>query len=205
MESIWHRACTHYDVPEDVAKTWYTRIRERLNQIQPTRAYHNWNEMMLRKEEHLESCKPNIVLAAFFQYFAYDGNRSCVRENCAAFKDFCTDAMLEDETSKAHVLKLLGDKAIECELDASIEDDANILQDLDLIILGAPSDVYKSYSQLLRREYFHMNDESYRLMRLKVLETLLKIPNIFSTEEYQNKYEETARINIEEEISTLRV
>lgn len=100
MEKIWKKVCDHHDVPEQVAKEWFARIQEHLSSESPTRAYHNWQEMMQRKEPHLAGCaNPNIVLAAFFQYYHFDGNRSCSEENIEVFEEFCHDAVIEDVSS----------------------------------------------------------------------------------------------------------
>lgn len=96
MEQIWRNICAHYDVPEDVTNAWFARIEQHLSEDSPTRAYHNWQEMMQRKHEHLSDCAPSIALAAFFQYYHFDGNRSCVQQNCEVFEEFCRDAMIED-------------------------------------------------------------------------------------------------------------
>lgn len=96
MEELWHKMCNHFAVPEDVAKSWYTRIYQRLNESHSKRYYHNWNEMMQHKREHLQHCKPALVLAAFFQYYSYDGTQPCAKENCAAFEEFCSDAAVDD-------------------------------------------------------------------------------------------------------------
>ncbi|XP_053966676.1 uncharacterized protein LOC128868522 [Anastrepha ludens] len=204
MEELWHKTCKHFAVSEDVAKSWYTRIKQRLNESQSKRYYHNWNEMMQHKQTHLQHCKPALVLAAFFQYYSYDGVQPCAKGNCAAFEEFCSDASLEDTESRNLILKLLGDKSTENELNTTFEDDANLLQDLDLVILAANAEDYKRYSQLLRREYEHMSDADYKNMRLKVLQALLSIPNIFSTPEFQVRYEAAARSNMKDEINALK-
>lgn len=96
MEQVWRKVCEHYDVPEDVTNAWYARIEQHLSEDSPTRAYHNWQEMMQHKRSHLKDCKPSIALAAFFQYYHFDGNRSCVQQSCEVFEEFCRDAMIED-------------------------------------------------------------------------------------------------------------
>lgn len=102
MEKIWQKVCDHHDVPEQVAKEWYSRIQEHLSAESPSRAYHNWQEMMQRKVTHLAGVKnPNIVLAAFFQYYHFDGNRSCAEKNCEVFEEFCHDAVIEDVSTNA--------------------------------------------------------------------------------------------------------
>ncbi|EDW08486.1 uncharacterized protein LOC6578643 [Drosophila mojavensis] len=204
MEQIWRNICAHYDVPEDVTNAWFARIEQHLSEDSPTRAYHNWQEMMQRKHEHLSDCAPSIALAAFFQYYHFDGNRSCVQQNCEVFEEFCRDAMIEDEQAKSLVCNLLGRKTPDNEVTWSHDEEANLLQDVDLVVLAAPPDEYKHYTQLLRHEYANLDDESYKMMRVKVLETLLLIPSIYATAEYHEKYEELARANIQNEIRELK-
>ncbi|XP_017108493.2 uncharacterized protein [Drosophila bipectinata] len=205
METIWQKACAHHDVPEQVAKEWYSRIQEHLSAKSPSRAYHNWQEMMQRKVTHLASVKnPNIVLAAFFQYYHFDGNRSCAEQNCEVFEEFCNDAVIEDDHAKSLVCNLLGRKSPDNELTWDHDEEANLLQDVDLVVLAAPPEEYKNYTTLLRSEYANLDDANYKAMRIKVLETLLLIPCIYATDEYRDKYEELARANIRTEISELK-
>ncbi|XP_067634204.1 uncharacterized protein [Eurosta solidaginis] len=204
MEELWQKACNHFAVPEDVTKSWYTRIKHRLSESPSKRYYHNWNEMMQHKQVHLQHCKPALIIAAFFQYYTYDGVQPCAKANCAAFEEFCCDAVLADLESKNLILRLLGDELAENELHINFEDDANLLQDIDLVILAASSEDYKRYCQLLRQEYEHMSDADYKTMRLKVLQTLLSIPNVYTTSEFQKRYEAAARTNMKDEINSLK-
>lgn len=96
MENIWNKACRELEISDDVASTWYNRIQHRLSENTPERFYHNWQELLLNKQELLRDCPASVVLAAFFQYFAFDGKRTCVAENCEAFNEFCRDANFEN-------------------------------------------------------------------------------------------------------------
>ena len=96
LYDIWSKACNHYDIPEDTIRTWYERIRNKLNGDANKRVYHNWNCMLAPKRIELETAKPYLVLAAFFQYYEFDLDKSCVQENCKIFKQFCEDGMIED-------------------------------------------------------------------------------------------------------------
>ncbi|KAH8346410.1 hypothetical protein KR084_012205 [Drosophila pseudotakahashii] len=205
MEKIWKKVCEHHDVPEQVANEWFARIQQHLSSEDPARAYHNWQEMMQRKEPHLAGvANPNIVLAAFFQYYHFDGNRSCAEQNCEVFEEFCHDAVIEDDHAKSLVCNLLGRKTPENQLTWCHDDEANLLQDVDLVVLAASPEEYKHYTTLLRSEYANLDDATYKAMRIKVLETLLMIPSIYATGDYHDKYEELARANIRSEIGELK-
>lgn len=59
---------------------------------------------------------------------------------------------------------------------------------------------YSSYVESLQNEY---GSESYKRDRLKMLKTLLMIPFIYSTATLRDKFEDTARLNIQNEIDNL--
>lgn len=63
---------------------------------------------------------------------------------------------------------------------------------------------YAKYRVLLRKEFSELNDAAYNAMRLKVLQSLLQIPTIYSSEAFAH-LEFTARANIEQEITELSV
>lgn len=197
-------ACRNLEISDDVGRTWYEKIR--LKMVQGSgRFYHNWDELLLRKKDYLNeinSTSSTLILAVFFQYFEFDGKRNCVEKNCEVFDEFCSDAGLKDENTIKFVKKLLGDESIDAM--PGYDDEINLLQDLDLLVLGSSPEEYKRYRELLRKEYCHLDDSSYTKMRLKVLETFLMIPNIFSTNEFQTKFEDIARKNIVNEIEELK-
>lgn len=62
---------------------------------------------------------------------------------------------------------------------------------------SSPED-YATYAQSLQKEY-DCND-SYRRDRLKMLKTLLMIPSIYSSELLRERFEASARRNIQNEI-----
>lgn len=64
------------------------------------------------------------------------------------------------------------------------------------IFSSSPED-YATYSQSLQKEY---GTESYRRDRLKMLKTLLMIPSIYSSEPLRERFEASARRNIQNEI-----
>ena len=81
--------------------------------------------------------------------------------------------------------------------------DMKAFLDLDTSILGAPKEIYKEYSQAIRKEYSWVPDVLYREGRTKVLNDFLRRDRIYHTEEIMAKYETQARHNIAEEIKAL--
>lgn len=72
-----------------------------------------------------------------------------------------------------------------------------IIMDIDMSILGAPEKVFWEYEHKIRVEYSFVSDPEYREGRCKFLEGCLKKEYIFQTGYFREKYEETARKNIE--------
>lgn len=81
--------------------------------------------------------------------------------------------------------------------------DVNYFTDADLSVLGQAPDIYKAYSDNIRKEYREYPDAIYCRGRKKVLSGFLQMTRIFKTDFFYEKYEERARINIKAEIALL--
>ncbi|XP_055629451.1 uncharacterized protein LOC129770560 [Toxorhynchites rutilus septentrionalis] len=200
MDPIWQNIVTALEIQSDVADKWFTKLKAQYSQ--PSRHYHNEEQMMIKKAEHLlNGASVCLQLAALFQYYHFDAGKDCVKENCDALREFFADANLDNKALLDNVLRLLGDVGIESS--DLPEEDVLYFQDLDLFILGCPPEDYKVYRELLRKEYSTVETGSYNKMRLKVLQVFNRIPFIYSTKEFNDRYENTAKINIESEIKDL--
>ena len=82
--------------------------------------------------------------------------------------------------------------------------DAQVLVDVDLSILGANSDRFDEYEHQVREEYSWVPDFLFRPERKKILTEFLNRPSIFNTQLFVDRYEQQARANIERSISNLR-
>ena len=81
--------------------------------------------------------------------------------------------------------------------------DTDIICDIDMAILGYAETDFNAYEANIRREYGFASDEDYRAGRTHFLQSLLNKAHIFNTDYFYNKYETTARVNIEQLISQL--
>lgn len=81
--------------------------------------------------------------------------------------------------------------------------DAKVFLDLDLSILGAREEIYKAYSDAIRKEYSWVPGFLYRRGRRNILESFLKRESIYYTEEMAARYDAQARRNIENELREL--
>ncbi|AZJ33935.1 hypothetical protein D6200_08115 [Tenacibaculum mesophilum] len=81
--------------------------------------------------------------------------------------------------------------------------DTNYFTDADLSILGQSWEVYTQYYKNVRKEYAIYPNIIYNSGRKKALLHFLTMKNIFKTEYFYQKFEETARKNIQKEIELL--
>jgi predicted metal-dependent HD superfamily phosphohydrolase len=82
-------------------------------------------------------------------------------------------------------------------------EDLDLFLDLDLSILGSEEEVYRSYAQAIRKEYWWAPAFLYKEGRKKVLVGFLERESIYLTREMVNRLEEQARRNIRREIESL--
>ena len=85
----------------------------------------------------------------------------------------------------------------------SHDEDANYLNDADLAILGTDETGYQLYAKQIRKEYQLYPDLIYKPGRKKVLKHFLAMPAIYKTSLFSNKYENQARLNLENELREL--
>lgn len=79
-----------------------------------------------------------------------------------------------------------------------------ILTDVDLMILGKPEKEFDEYEVMIRKEYEGFPPHDFCVGRSKLLQSFLDRPSIYFTELFRNKYENTARRNLERSIKQLR-
>jgi predicted metal-dependent HD superfamily phosphohydrolase len=83
------------------------------------------------------------------------------------------------------------------------DNNAMVLCDADLAILGAPPERYRRYATDIRAEYGHLDDDAFAAGRTHVLARLLQRPRLFHTPEGSRRWEATARANLTAELAVL--
>uniref|UniRef100_A0A182QVA4 Uncharacterized protein n=1 Tax=Anopheles farauti TaxID=69004 RepID=A0A182QVA4_9DIPT len=200
METIWDNICTALELSPETSDRWLCKLRTQYAQIH--RHYHTKDGLIRRKVPHLTGASICLQLAALFQYYHFEADKDCVARNCEAVEEFFADAQLDNKTLLGNVKRLLGD--LQTDAGDLSEHDIHFFQDLDLLVLGTPREEYKEYTQQLRSECPAEDVGSYDKMRLKLLQTLSRIPCIYLTKEFSDRYESIARNNIEQEINDLQ-
>ncbi len=171
----------------------------------PARGYHDTRhltEVLDRLDELADAGtsfdRVPVGLAAWFHDGVYDG-RPEAEDRSAVWAE--TALAGHDADLVAEVARLV--RLTETHRPA--EDDLNggALSDADLAILAATPTRYAEYVADVRREYAHVSDDDFRAGRAAVLSDLLAKPQLFHTAHARERWEPTARANVEAELSRL--
>jgi len=88
--------------------------------------------------------------------------------------------------------------------DTKAANDAALLLDMDLAILGAEPGAFDAYEKAVRREYGWVEEPMWRAGRTAVLTAFLARPHIFHTEPFREKFEAQARENLNRSLQNLQ-
>ncbi|MDN4173863.1 hypothetical protein QWY28_12950 [Nocardioides sp. SOB77] len=140
-----------------------------------------------------------VLLAAWFHDGVYDGERDAEERSAAWAEDAL--AGLVPEPVVAEVARLV--RLTETHRPA--DDDANgcALSDADLAILAAPRARYDEYVAAVRREFAHLDDDTFREGRAQVLRSLAAKEHLFHTPWAREHWEAPARANLARELEEL--
>ncbi len=83
--------------------------------------------------------------------------------------------------------------------------DCKYLADIDLSILGKSQPEFDKYEKHIRDEYSWVPIDQYKQGRIAVLKGFLDRNTIYSTKQFEKKYESQARTNLERAISALQL
>ena len=81
--------------------------------------------------------------------------------------------------------------------------DAAVLVDVDLAILGAPVERFDEYERQVREEYAWVPEFLFRRKRREILESLLSRPHLYTTDHFRAMLETAARENLARSIRQL--
>ena len=90
-----------------------------------------------------------------------------------------------------------------CHHGVADSDDARLLVDIDLALLGSPPERFATYDRDIRREYAEVPDGKYRDGRRQVLERFLARPVIYQTAVLRDRLEVQARVNLAQALDWL--
>jgi predicted metal-dependent HD superfamily phosphohydrolase len=162
------------------------------------RAYHTVQHLgeclALLAQERAHAERPGeVALALWFHDAIYDARRHDNEERSAAW---ARQALLEagaagEVAERVHALVMATRHEAQPE-----GDDAKLLVDIDLAILGAPPERFAEYEQQIRAEYAHVPGPLFKLGRRKILQGFLAREPLYLTPSLRTRLEARARRNL---------
>jgi predicted metal-dependent HD superfamily phosphohydrolase len=173
---------------------------------EPSRRYHNIDHLHDVLDRLSELARHDtafdqlpVLLAAWFHDVVYDGAPTD-EQRSAEHAQRCLAGLVHPETS-AEIIRLV--RLTETHRPKDNDPNGSALCDADLAILAAPADRYRAYTQAVRAEYRHVAEADFRAGRAKVLRALLDKPHLFHTRHARERWEHTARSNLNQELAVL--
>lgn len=204
LRGAWTRIAITYGAHVSVAEKLFGTIVKAY--AEPGRYYHTLRhiEAVLADIDRFALATADRIpldFAAWFHDLIYDTHREDNENRSAEFAANILRGLMAPEPVVARVAGLvLATKHHEADPSDS---DALLFVDADLAILGAPAEQYDRYSSAIRDEYAWVEEERYRTGRREVLERFLAREKIYGTPSIHERYEASARENIERELSKL--
>lgn len=171
-----------------------------LRYLEPHRKYHNLQHIAncLAELDSFSGYPPGVKLALWYHDVVYDMNRDDVPASTQVFLRHALENRLVDCDDLADAIMATSHEA------PPKNDLERWVVDMDLSILGAHSVVYrKQYMEPLRKEYAGVPDPAWNTGRAGFIRGMLARPTIFSIPNVWERYESSARTNLQRELRSL--
>jgi predicted metal-dependent HD superfamily phosphohydrolase len=171
----------------------------------PDRYYHNLTHIqdclsVFDQTSFLAAHPAEVELAIWFHDAVYDTRRSDNEQKSAEWAEaVILQAGLSREIAKRCASSILATRHQE----EVTDEDAQLLVDVDLSILGRDSAVFWRYEENIRKEYAWVPEDVFRRERVKILRGFLDRQHIYYHREYRERFEAWARANLEQAIARL--
>lgn len=173
---------------------------------EPHRKYHTTHHLdeCLAKFSEVRSQAGHpeeIELAIWFHDAIYDTKRKDNEEKSA---QWARAAMLDAGLGEARAERVRRLVMATCHDAVPEGEDARILVDVDLSILGAAPERFDEYERQVREEYAWVPGILFRRERRKILKSFLERPRIYSTRHFHEAHERHARENLRRSLERLK-
>jgi predicted metal-dependent HD superfamily phosphohydrolase len=143
-----------------------------------------------------------VTIAAWFHDAVYDPHRVDNEEASALLAEAVLPSLGLSSARIAEVARLVRLTATHDPVPG--DRNGGLLSDADLAILAAGPVAYQAYTRAVRAEYAFVPDAAFATGRAEVLHHLLALPHLFHTPVLRDRWEDAARHNISNELSSLR-
>lgn len=194
------RGRVSFDCPASLLERVSARYAE------PHRHYHTLAHILAcldARRQLTESALPEVDLALLFHDAVYDPLASDNEARSALLlvdegrRVWMHERLLERAQVLVGATAHGGDGVVDTE-------EACIVVDADLSVLGSDPEAFGRYERLVREEYAFVDDVTYAYARAHILESFLGRSTVFATRRGQRLWEASARRNLERSLSRLR-
>lgn len=197
----WNRLCLRLGLSAD-SETYSDLIAAYAHK---QRAYHTLDHIAACLH-HLDDVRvltnrpDEIEMALWFHDAVYKPLSSTNEEDSA---DWAGD-WLFSRHAKTDVIARITDHILDTKShDTPTTQDGQLMLDIDLSILGTPTDTYDAYEKNIRFEYRRVPKFIYRKKRVEILSSFLKRKRIYATDYFYERLETQARENLSQAITRL--
>ena len=186
------------------APEWYDRLRDAYGE--PQRYYHN--------HQHIAECLAEfdpanrlakepvaVELALWFHDAVYDPRAGDNEEQSAVLAARCFQECGMAPLIAERVAQLIMTTKSH---ETGTDEDAKLMVDVDLSILGREQKRFLEYESQIQKEYAWVPASVFASKRAEILQRFLDRSGIFATEWFRQKYEKPARRNLEASIVRLK-
>ena len=142
-----------------------------------------------------------MELALWFHDAVYDPKAGDNEERSAAMAEQCLEGCKVGGPLVSAVVALV---MVTKKHEVGANQDARLVRDVDLSILGRDKCRFAEYEEQIRREYAWVPEAVFSLKRAGILQRFLDHDQIFVTDFFRDRYERQARRNLEGSIARLR-
>ena len=204
LKTTWLKLIGQYSLNQSIQKKLWNEIETAYQQ--PERFYHNLEHLIylvnlgLQYQAHIEDFDP-LLFSIFYHDIIYQIKHKDneIKSAELAMKRLSLIKYPQRKQRKCYE-QIVATKKHELNQDK----DTNLLLDFDLAILGEKRSKYLEYAENIRKEYLIYPDHIYNQGRSQVLQRFLERDFLYKTKFFQDKFEETARKNLNWEIEQLR-
>ena len=171
----------------------------------PDRYYHNLTHIqdclsLLDQTRPLAAHPEEVELAIWFHDAVYDPKRSDNEQKSAQW----ARAVIQEAGLSSDIAEKVANSILATRHLAKVTDpDAQLVVDIDLSILGRDPGIFWRYEENIRKEYAWVPEGVFEHERVKILKRFLNRPQIYYHREYRERFEATARTNLEQAIARL--
>lgn len=156
---------------------------------------------LFEQYRELASRPDEVELALWFHDAIY---RPLSRDNEARSAEWARDFVIENGLDDAMVDRVTALIMATVHEAPAEEKDTRLLVDIDLSILGSSEKEYRRFESDVRQEYRWVPGIIYRKERSRILQSFVDRESIYSTPDLRDRFEASARRNLEDAIVRLQ-